>query len=161
MKKTILTIVISFISSSLFGQVNQESRDFLKERLSLLERDLEKHEARDAEREKLAGHELKKFANHHYIGTGLGVGGGVMIVAGYSMMMRGQSILNSAYIYDPYYQSQINNGNNKIITGTYLAWTGQLLTLAGLVYKIEAPLHIKKAGLILSGNGVGINVRLN
>jgi hypothetical protein len=38
---------------------------------------------------------------------------------------------------------------------------GQLLTLAGLVYKIEAPLHIKKAGLILSGNGVSINVRLN
>jgi hypothetical protein len=141
MKKTILTIVICLISSATFAQA--------------------KIEAGQNEREKLAGLELKKFANHHYLGTALGVGGGVMFVAGYSMMMRGESIYNNAYYNGQLSRSQMSDANNKIITGTYLMIGGQLLTLAGLVYKIEAPLHIKKAGLILSGNGVSINVKLN
>ena len=106
------------------------------------------------EREKLAGLELKKFANHHYLGTALGVGGGVMFVAGYS-------IYNNAYYNGQFSVSQMSDARNKRITGTYLMFGGHLLTLAGLVYKIEAPLHIKKAGLILSGNGVSINVKLN
>ena len=141
MKKTILTIVICLISSATFAQA--------------------KIEAGQNEREKLAVLELKKFANHHYLGTALGVGGGVMFVAGYSMMMRGESIYNNAYYNGQLSRSQMSDANNKIITGTYLMIGGQLLTLAGLVYKIEAPLHIKKAGLILSGNGVSINVKLN
>jgi hypothetical protein len=141
MKKTILTIVICLISSATFAQA--------------------KIEAGQNEREKLAGLELKKFANHHYLGTALGVGGGVMFVAGYSMRIRGESIYSNAYYNGQLSGSQMSDADNKIITGTYLMIGGQLLTLAGLVYKIEAPLHIKKAGLILSGNGVSINVKLN
>ena len=129
MKKTILTIVICLISSATFAQAKIESGQAVTMlRLDELN-----------ERERLAGLELKKFANHHYIGNALSFGGGVMLVAGYSMIRPG--------------------GSN--FTGNYLMACGQLLTLAGFIYKIEAPLHIKKAGIILSGNGVGINVKLN
>jgi len=142
MKKTILTIVICLISSATFAQA--------------------KIEADKSEREKLAGLELKKFANHHYLGTGLSTGGGVFMLAGYLMILDASNIHINSFQHPGLEGDRMREHADKMqVNGRILAGVGQLLALAGVVYKIEAPLHIKKAGLILSGNGVGIRVKIN
>ena len=142
MKKTILTIVICLISSATFAQA--------------------KIEAGQNEREKLAGLELKKFANHHYLGTGLSTGGGVFMLAGYFMISDASNIRINSFQYSGEEGHRMRERADKMeVNGIIFAGVGKLLAVAGVVYKIEAPLHIKKAGLILSGNGVGIRFKIN
>jgi len=37
---------------------------------------------------------------------------------------------------------------------------GGIVSLIGMVYVLEAPIHIKRASFYLDGNGVGIKVKL-
>ncbi len=165
MKKTILIIAIALSPLSSFAQANSESRDFLKERLALLERYLEKHEASCLERERLAGLELKKYANHEYLGNGFSLGAGVLYVVGSKMIVRGNYLVgyaNDNYYYgSENYYSVLKNANNKMSTGKVLCVAGSIFALTGAIYKIEAPIHVKRAGLILSGDGVGVSIKIN
>lgn len=142
MKKTILFLAISLLSSSTFAQARIE--------------------ASQIDREKLAGLELKKFANHHYLGTGLSTGGSVLIVSGFLMQLDANIQHSNSFLHPGLEGERMRERADKMMKSSgVLMSVGQLLSLAGLVYKIEAPLHVKKAGLILSGDGVGIRVKIN
>jgi hypothetical protein len=82
------------------------------------------------------GNELQLFSKHMYIG--------------YSLTMLGSAVFaTSAYT---------SVSSNKIPVGGYVV--GGVITLVGSIFLIEAPIHIKKAGLLLNENGVGINIKL-
>jgi hypothetical protein len=156
MKKIILAIAITLISSSSFAQVSDSRR----ERLLDLERDLSKiksNNSKSDEIQRLAGLELEKYANHEYIGDGLALGAGVLYVIGSKMVIRGNYTLQNTPWNDPLRSDAFN----KIDNGEKLCSLSTIFALAGAIYKIEAPIHIKKAGLILSGDGVGLRIKIN
>jgi hypothetical protein len=84
----------------------------------------------------LAGDELKLYTKHFYTGTALTLAGGAII-----------SISSSV---------AITNGADTT-PGLVI---GSLISIVGAVFIIEAPIHIKRAGIILNENGVGIKVKL-
>ncbi len=84
----------------------------------------------------LAGDELKLYTKHFYTGTALTLAGGAII-----------SISSSV---------AITNGADTT-PGLVI---GSLISIVGAVFIIEAPIHFKRAGIILNENGVGIKVKL-
>lgn len=85
------------------------------------------------------GAELMLYTKHHNIGVTLSMGGVILSGVG------GYMYLNSTYN-----KSKYNTG--IIIGGT--------LSLIGFVYLIEAPVHIKRAAILLNENGVGVKIKL-
>jgi hypothetical protein len=85
---------------------------------------------------KSAGDELKLYTKHFYTGTALTLAGGAII-----------SISSSV---------AITNGADPT-PGLVI---GSLISIVGAGFIIEAPIHIKRAGIILNENGVGIKVKL-
>jgi hypothetical protein len=53
----------------------------------------------------------------------------------------------------------MENNFAKDFGGAFLV-IGGITSLIGTIIVIEAPCHIKNAGLILSGNGVGLTIKI-
>lgn len=144
MKKTILTFAIALITSACYSQ---ENLDYTYN-----------------ERSRLAGLELQAYTKNHYKGIGLVLGGSAIGMIGLNKINRGRVELAElqARLSYPYgAREQEQDANRKIENGKLLSVTGLLVGLAGVCYTIEAPIHIKRAALLLSGKGVGVKVRIN
>jgi hypothetical protein len=50
------------------------------------------------------------------------------------------------------------NGNE--FSGVVIG-AGGILSLIGLIYTLEAPIHLKRAALIMDNNGVGVSIDLD
>jgi hypothetical protein len=89
----------------------------------------------DSDMMKYSGLELATYTRHHNTGVRF-------IAAGCAFSLLGATVLA-----DP--------GPNVAFTAV-----GCIVSTIGIIYTLEAPKHIKNAGLILSGNGVGIKIKL-
>lgn len=81
-----------------------------------------------------AGSELTKYYKVHSIGTAIAVTGGVTFAVG-------ESLLHSSK------------------TSDVLVGVGGALGIAGIFVNIASHAHIRRAGLILQGNGIAIPIR--
>jgi hypothetical protein len=111
------------------------------------------------------GYELNKFTNHHYMGLGATVGGGLLGFAGYYLYSN-STVIYQKIITDPdglwvdvQYTTKVNKP--KQITGQIITIVGGIVSLAGIYFTLEAPIHAKRAALIMNQNGVGIKIKLN
>ena len=98
------------------------------------------------------GQELKLYTKNHNTGIVLSLVGSSLIVSG--------NILNTRFRSN---RSNINNYNNNYNVapgGIYIIGIGILTSIIGTVFILEAPVHIKRAGIILDQRGVGISVKL-
>jgi hypothetical protein len=85
------------------------------------------------------GKEFNIYVKHHYRGVILStIGGGALGVS---------SILYA-------------NGDHDGLGG-YVLGAGCILSLIGGIYILEAPIHIKRASLLMDQNGVGIVINLD
>lgn len=85
------------------------------------------------------GTEFNKYVKHHYRGVILSTVGGVVTGVGSIMYVNGS--------YD---------GLESAVIGV-----GSVLSLIGLIYTLEAPIHIKRASLLMDQNGVGVSIKLD
>ena len=69
------------------------------------------------------------------------------------MYHKGELLINK-YVNYPSTQTYKQNA------GSVLMAAGGIVSLIGMVYVIEAPIHIKRASIYLDGNGVGIKIKL-
>lgn len=83
-----------------------------------------------------SGLELQKYTKHNRIGLGLTIGGGFL----------------------SYFGSNLNANNPSQKSGRVFMFLGGATAIVGTCFLLEAPKHIKNAGLILSGNGVGVKI---
>jgi hypothetical protein len=153
MKKTILTLAM-LTSLTAFAQPivnlgeeyykrNGNTPGANKETYILLE-----HNLKDVERRTYwSGVELQTYIKHKNLGLGFSLGGSALLYSGVSLSLS-RNIPGSSY-----YRG--DKGPAVIVTGM-----GAVLSLVGMYYAFEAPVHIRRAALILSGNGVGIQIRL-
>ena len=91
-----------------------------------------------------AGDELILSSKNYYAGVVFMGVGGAIIYAG--------SLVNPKY-------SQLGTDNNKS-TRRSIYVSGGILVGIGIGYIIESHIHIKRAGLILNENGIGIKYKL-
>jgi hypothetical protein len=96
----------------------------------------------DEEKMKLAGIEMQKYYKNHNTGI-------ILSLLGSGSLILGKNLIKKNSKESPYYRSQ----------GIMFSVVGGISALAGTIMLIEAPLHIKNAGLILSGGGVGLTVK--
>jgi len=96
----------------------------------------------DEEKMKLAGMEMQKYYKNHNTGI-------ILSLLGTGSSILGRNLISKNSKESPYYRSQ----------GIMFNIVGGISALAGTIMLIEAPLHIKNAGLILSGGGVGLTVK--
>jgi hypothetical protein len=83
------------------------------------------------------GKELNLYVKHHTKGVILTMAGGLIMGGGAGLLSQSNSVLP------------------KI--GMLM---GGLLSLTGFIYILEAPVHIKRAAIILNATGVGIKYKL-
>lgn len=83
------------------------------------------------------GNELHLFTRHTYIG--------------YSLTMLGSVVIATS--------TYASVSTNKTPIGGYVA--GGIIALTGSIFLLEAPIHIKKAGLLLNENGVGVKIKID
>ena len=111
------------------------------------------------------GYELKKFTNHHYLGIGAITSGSAISYLGiylYSNSTNTQQNISydpNTGLWDVYNVTKVNK--TKQISGGIITVIGGLISLTGTYFILEAPTHIKRAGLIMNQNGVGIKIKLN
>lgn len=101
------------------------------------------------------GVELMLYTKHHNIGVTLSMGGVILSGVG------GYMYSNSTY----YTTNSIGmplkmTHKPKYNTGVTGIIIGGTLSLIGFVYLIEAPVHIKRAAILLNENGVGVKIKL-
>ena len=90
-----------------------------------------------------AGIELQTAANHYQTGTGLMIGGGVI-----------------AFLSSTIKISTSDNGSVNSSKKQMLNIGGGAMVLVGFILQVESFSHIRKAGLLLNKNGIGIAVKL-
>jgi hypothetical protein len=95
--------------------------------------------------------ELIKFSNHSQFGSGLTIGGALISIMG------GTTYANRVITYA--------NGATSINTskesgGLAMMVAGGLISLVGTYFIIEAPIHIRRAALIMNANGVGVKIEM-
>lgn len=78
------------------------------------------------------GDELKKYSKHFYIGSSL-------------------TLVGSGLIY-------LSLQDPADLSG--LGYVGVITSLIGTVLVIESPIHLKRAGILLNNNGVGLQIKL-
>jgi hypothetical protein len=107
---------------------------------------------------KTPGSELNLFVKHHYRGLILSLSGGVLVGTGSFLYTNSSTyVMSSSYVGGGYIKTNYTKKNSGIV-GISL---GGVLSLIGLVYVLEAPIHVKRAALIMNENGVGISVGIN
>jgi hypothetical protein len=123
----------------------------------------------EEERSKYSGMELQLYTKQFNTGVKMiGVGqtlvwSGVYIMMNSSVQTQIQPPPNPVEcincVQEPIqYITEVNYGKKTL--GGMMTAVGGILSVMGTVHIIDAPKHIKNAGLILSGNGVGIVVKL-
>jgi hypothetical protein len=155
MKNLLLTILVSLVSFVSFSQETQNIT--VGKDLTLDEKD------------RLAGIEMQNYSKEFYSGIKM-IGFGQVLVWSGVYMITNSTIKVEApsplipdncinCVQEP---TQYVDGVNttKKTVGTILSITGGIFSLIGTHHVIEAPIHIKNAGLILSGNGVGIVIKM-
>ena len=95
------------------------------------------------EKMKLAGMEMQKYYKNYNTGR-------ILSLLGSGSAILGMNILAKSNKESGYYKQDV---------GKMLTAVGSITALVGTIMLIEAPLHIKNAGLILSGGGVGLTVK--
>lgn len=90
-----------------------------------------------------SGLELQKYTKHHRIGLGLGIFG--LGLGALGTNIKANSI-----------NATSGTGGND---GKMVLFLGVATAIVGTCFIIEAPNHIKNAGLILSGNGIGVKIQ--
>ena len=95
------------------------------------------------EKMKLAGMEMQKYYKNYNTGR-------ILSLLGSGSAILGMDILAKSNKESGYYKQDV---------GKMLTAVGSITALVGTIMLIEAPLHIKNAGLILSGGGVGLTVK--
>ena len=95
------------------------------------------------EKMKLAGMEMQKYYKNHNTGM-------ILSLLGSGSSILGMNLIAKSSKESPYYRGQ----------GIMFTVVGGISALAGTIMLIEAPLHIKNAGLILSGGGVGLTIKI-
>ena len=137
MKKTILTVTIGLAGMLAHAQFTTDTLSIDKPGAGYAVTSYEKLSESDLKTPELrmyySGLEMKTFSRHHYRGMGLMLGGTALSLATVIVL---------------------DNPDN-------VAWVGGVVSIIGAVLVLEAPTHIRDAGLILSGNGVGITVKIN
>jgi hypothetical protein len=104
-----------------------------------------------------AGSELNLFVKHHYRGMVLSLGGGLLVGTG--SILYANSV---TYLSGPGYSGVVKKVNDTKNVGGIIGMSlGGALSLVGLFYVLEAPIHVKRASLIMNENGVGISVGIN
>ena len=93
-----------------------------------------------------ASSELNLYVKHHYSGIKLFIGGGAIFAFG--------GFVYSNSVNYPSTQTYKQNA------GSVLMVAGGIVSIIGMVYVLEAPIHIKRASVYLDGNGVGIKIKL-
>ena len=83
------------------------------------------------------GTEISKYVKHHYTGMILSFGGAAITSIGSFSYMNG-------------------NEFSGVVIGA-----GGILSLIGLIYTLESPIHLKRAALIMDNNGVGVSIDLD
>jgi hypothetical protein len=153
MKKLIMSISIGLISLSTYAQ---------KETYVFKQTDSKNEERKSY----YSGLELQTYTKHHYTGLGLAMGGSVLMVSGISIANNNKTpkVIGSSIVYNQntnsYDTTYFYGGSANKGLGIGMAIVGGVLSLVGTYYTIEAPIHVRNAGLILSGNGVGIRIKL-
>ena len=130
-----ITLIMCSMAMMSFSQyINQ------KDSLPLSERDQRKKYYSDKKiinSEQLTpGSELRRYVNHHYKGIVLSFIGIPVTGLGSYIITKGED------------------------GGPFLITAGSVLSLIGLVYILEAPIHIKRASLLLDKYGVGVKINL-
>jgi hypothetical protein len=98
-----------------------------------------------------AENEFIKFSNHSQLGSGLTIGGAFLSIMGGTMYAnRITTYANGA--------TSINT--SKETGGLALMVVGGITSLVGTCFIIEAPIHIKRAALIMNANGIGVKVKM-
>jgi hypothetical protein len=149
----VLTLLVSFVSFS------QQLKQTFTIDTNLTEE----------EKLKYSGMELQSYAKQFNNGVKMiGVGqalvwSGVYIMMNSSVQTQIQPPPNPVEcincVQEPIqYVTEVNYGKKTL--GGVMTAVGGILSVIGTVHIIDAPKHIKNAGLILSGNGVGIVVKL-
>jgi hypothetical protein len=154
MKNIILSISIGLVSLTTYAQ---------KETYVLKQTDFRNEERKSY----YSGLELQTYAKHHYTGLGLTISGSILIVSGILIIQNNNNnsnVIGSSIVYNQNTNSYdttyfYGNSPNKGL-GIGMTIVGGVLSLIGTYYTIEAPIHIRNAGLILSGNGIGIRIKL-
>jgi hypothetical protein len=104
-----------------------------------------------------AGSELNLFVKHHYRGMVLSLSGGLLVGTG--SILYANSV---TYLSGPGYSGVVKKVNDTKNVGGIIGMSlGGALSLVGLFYVLEAPIHVKRASLIMNENGVGISVGIN
>lgn len=123
----------------------------------------------ETEQMKYSGMELQAYSKEFYSGIkmiGLGqvlIWSGVYVIANSTKQIPIAPILNpEGCVNCPQESMSYITGvdQEKKALGIGLTAVGGILTIIGTHHVIEAPIHIKNAGLILSGNGVGIVIKM-
>jgi hypothetical protein len=158
MKNLIMTLIMSLMVISLFGQYIE-----VPDKRLIYDSITQEHYYRDYGYKRIfvetqtntPGSELNLYVKHHYKGITFSLLGGVTMGIGGYMYSNSQS----------YYTQQ--NGNVIKRTNSFMynggivfITTGSILSIIGMVYILEAPIHIKRASILLNENGVGIKVKL-
>lgn len=118
------------------------------------------------------GYELNKFTNHYYMGLGTTVVGGGLTGLGIYLIGESKNIVSQPYynytLINGEYVKQIAGYTNKQVIdkgkeslGAVCTILGGAISLAGIYFTLEAPIHAKRAALIMNQNGVGIKIKLN
>ena len=118
----------------------------------------------DEQRMKLAGMEMQRYYKHHTTGMALSLGGSGLMVLGMYMTRNSTYVETTTYRPNPWSDvvttSEVKTSYLKRDGGMFLTVVGGVTSLIGTIMVIEAPCHIKNAGLILSGNGVGLTIKI-
>ena len=128
--KKLILLSLLFITTNLFSQPSYS-----------MSKEQNKHRVDPS-----AGSELRLYVKHHYSGIKLFIGGGAIFAFG-------GFVYNNSVNY-PSTQTYKQNA------GSVLMAAGGIVSLIGMVYVLEAPIHIKRASVYLDGNGVGIKIKL-
>ena len=157
--KNLILLLSLFITTNLFGQYYAT----LPDKRLVYDTTLNQHYYRDYGYKKVLineetitpGSEFNLFVKHHYRGITLSLLGGVtMGVGGY--------MYSNSYNYYVQQNGYIIKKTNSFMQngGVVLITSGTILSIIGMVYILEAPIHIKRASILLNENGVGLKVKL-
>jgi hypothetical protein len=144
MKKIILTVIIGLAGLMTHAQYTSDTLSVDKPGAGYSVTSIERLTENDLKTPELrmyySGLEMKTFAKHHSRGMALLTIGAGLIIGG--------------PVYNAINDGDFNNAYN-------LVRIGGLMSIIGTVLEFEASTHMRDAGLILSGNGVGIRVKIN
>ena len=117
------------------------------------------------------GDELQVYSIHHYRGM-------IATAVGAPTLGFGLYLLNDSKktTVKPTYNVSYNNGQytqeltgyqtvnyidkKREKEGIFGVMVGGIITSVGMYYLIESPIHLKRAGILLNENGVGIKIKL-